>query len=160
MLKMSDVANSLNRTWESLGEGWNHLVNRAGKALTHFRAGEGAKGEAPPVASPQWGLLSADVFDDADKVIVKLEAPGLEADDFDINVVENTLIVSGEKRFEREEKKGEYRLLERAYGRFSRSIPLGYEVDVDSAKARYKKGVLTVELEKKPDQRRRHIKVV
>ncbi len=159
MLKMSDVANSLNRTWESLGEGWSHLVNRAGKALTRFRASDDAKGAAP-AASPQWGLLSADVFDDADKVIVKLEAPGLEADDFDINVVENTLIVSGEKRFEREEKKGEYRLLERAYGRFSRAIPLGYEVDADTARARYKKGVLTVELEKKPDQRRRHIKVV
>ncbi len=157
MLKMRDVTEGLNRTWDTLSEGWNHLVSRAGRALTPFRRDDKDKA---PKGSPSWGLLSADVFDDADKVVVKLEAPGLEPEDFDINVVENVLIISGEKRFEHEESKGEYRLVERAYGKFSRSIPLGYEVDADSARATYRKGVLTVELDKKPDQRRRHIEVV
>ncbi len=158
-MRMSDLSNRLNRTWESLSEGWSHLMNRAGNALTHFRPGKSAEEKSLPAGTPSWGLLSANVFDDADKIVVELEAPGLNADDFDVNVVENVLIVSGEKHFEKEETKGDYRLLERAYGQFSRSIPLGYEVDADSAKATYKKGVLRVELNKRPDQRRRHIKV-
>ena len=160
MLKLRQLNDGLQRTWESVSEGWNHLISRAGNSLTHFRSDSNKEDQSNiPIGSPRWGLLNADVFDDEDKVVVKLEAPGLSAKDFDINVVENTLIVSGEKHFEREESKGEYRLMERAYGRFSRSIPLGYEVDVDTAKAAYDSGVLKVELEKKPDQRRRHIKV-
>lgn len=154
-MKMHDLTEGLNRTWHSVTDGWNHLIHRAGNALTHFK-GDNAK---TPVQSPSWGLLSADVYDDADKITVKLEAPGLEADDFDINVINNVLVVSGEKRFEHKETKGNYKIMERAYGHFSRSIPLGYEVNAESANASYKKGVLEVELEKKPDQRRKHITV-
>ncbi len=68
-------------------------------------------------------------------------------------------LISGEKRFEREETKGSYHLLERAYGHFTRSIPLNYEVDAESANASYKNGVLRLTLDKKPEQRRRQIHV-
>ena len=72
--------------------------------------------------------------------MVKVEAPGLVNNDFDISIVNNVLTISGEKQFQRETMKGEYRILECAYGRFSRSIPLDYEVDSDTAKASYDKG--------------------
>ena len=103
--------------------------------------------------------MSAEVFDDADRVVVSLEVPGLSAQDFDVSVVDNVLMIRGEKRFEREQTKGEYHLLERAYGQFTRSIPLGYEVDAESAKATYQHGVLRLELDKKAQQRRRQIQV-
>lgn len=159
-MKMSDLSKPLSRTWESVSDGWTNLMHRAENALTHFRPGKSAEDKSLPAGSPSWALLNANVFDDDEKVVVELEAPGLNAEDFDVNVVENVLIVSGEKHFEKEETKGDYRLLERAYGHFSRSIPLGYEVDADSANATYKKGVLRIELAKRPDQRRRQIKVV
>jgi HSP20 family protein len=160
MMKINDLTNSLNRTWESISHGWNQLINRAGNALTHFRRGdEQDRNNTIPVQSPHWGLLNADVFDDANKLVVKLEVPGLTAEDIDISVVDNVLLIGGEKRFEREETKGDYRLLECAYGSFSRSIPLGYDVDADTAKATYDKGVLKITLEKKPHQRRRKIEV-
>lgn len=157
-MSMHDLTESLGRTWESVSQGWKHLISRAGNALTHFGK-SGQKEDNIPVRSPRWGLLSVDLFDDADKLVVKLEVPGLSAADFDISVVDNILSISGEKHFERQESKGEYRLLECAYGRFTRSIPLGYEVDENSARATYEQGVLKVELEKQAHQRRRHIKV-
>lgn len=159
MFTMNDIGESLNRTWDSMSHGWDHLINRAGNSLTHFSGRDEKSEDQTPIQSPRWGLMSAEVFDDADKVVVRMEAPGLAADDFDVSVVDNVVKISGEKRFEREESKGQYHLLERAYGQFTRSIPLSYEVDADSAKAAYKNGVLRLELDKKPEQRRRRIEV-
>jgi len=158
MLNMNDLSNSLSRTLESVSQGWRHLINRAENALTHFRS-DAQKDKDIPAQSPRWGLINADVFDDADKIVVKLEAPGLDTKDFDISVVDNLLTISGEKRFQREQNKGEYRVLECAYGRFTRSIQLAYDVDAKTAKASYDKGVLKVELNKQPHQRRLQVKV-
>lgn len=158
MFSMSNLGESLNRGWESLSHGWHQLINRAGNALTHFGRHDDER-DIAPINSPSWGLMSAEVFDDADKVVIRLEIPGLSADDFNVSVIDNVVQISGEKRFEREQSKGEYYMLERAYGHFSRSIPLQHEVDADSADASYKNGVLRLELAKKPDQRRRRIEV-
>ena len=156
MLEIDDITKSLSRTWESVSQGWRHLISRAENALTRFSS-EDDKKDNIPVQSPRWGLMSLDMFDDADKLVIKLEVPGLETDDFDITVVDNMLTVSGQKRFQREQTKGEYRVLECAYGQFTRCIPLSYEVDAESAKASYDKGVLKIELQKTPNQRRRKI---
>jgi HSP20 family protein len=160
MSKINELTNSLSRTWETVSQGWNHLMSNASNALTRFVASEDKQNaDNVPASSPQWGLMSADMYDDATKVVVKLEAPGLVNDDFDINITDNILTISGEKRFQQEKTKGNYRILECAYGRFSRSIPLGYEVDAETAKASYDRGVLKIELDKKPHQRRRKIEI-
>ena len=153
-----NLGEGLSHTWESVSHGWNQLMNRASHALTHFSS-KSDEQDLAVLKSPSWGLMSGEVFDDDDKVVVRLEVPGMNADDFDVSVVENVLMISGEKRFERENSDGNYRILERAYGHFSRSIPLGYEVEADSADATYKNGVLRLELKKKPEQRRRQITV-
>lgn len=159
-MKMHDLTEELEKTWHSIADGWNHLADHASNALTHFSGSASKDADGQTAAkSPSWGLLNADVYDEGDKLSIELEVPGLEADDFNINVVNNVLVISGEKRFERSETKGEYRVMERSYGHFSRSIPLGYEVDTKSADARYKNGVLHVELEKMPYQQKRHITV-
>ncbi len=158
MFSMSNLGESLNRSWESVSHGWDQLIDRAGSALTHFSSKE-SELDKTPLKSPRWGLMSGEVFDDAAKVVIRLEVAGLTADDFDVSVVDNVVMISGEKRFEREETKGSYHLLERAYGHFTRSIPLNYEVDAESANASYKNGVLRLTLDKKPEQRRRQIHV-
>lgn len=160
MLKMNNLTNGLSRTWETLSHGWNDLINNASNALTQFVSSDNKeKADKVPASSPRWGLMSVDMYDDADKVIVKLEAPGLANEDFDINIVDNVLTISGEKQFQEEKTEGNYRILECAYGRFSRSIPMEYEVDADTAKASYDRGVLKIELDKKPHQRRRKIEI-
>ncbi len=160
MFEMNDLTNSLSRTWESVSHGWNHLINNASNALTQFISSDDKeKTDIVPASSLRWGLISADLYDNADKVVVKLEAPGLANDDFDINIIDNILTISGEKQFQQEKTQGNYRILECAYGRFSRSIPLEYEVDPDTAKASYDRGILKIVLDKKPHQRRRKIEI-
>ncbi len=160
MLTMNDLSHSLSRTWETVSHGWSHLISNASNALTQFVSSDDEKkAKNVPADSPKWGLMSVDMFDDAEKIIIKLEAPGLANDDFDINISDNILTISGEKQFQQEKIEGSYRILECAYGRFSRSIPLEYEVDAETAKASYGRGILKIELDKKPHQRRRKIEI-
>ncbi len=158
-MNVNNITNSLSRTWDTISHGWSQLISRASNALTQFVASDDKNSENLPVTGSRWGLLSADIYDDADKVIVKVEIPGLDDNDFDISIVDNILTISGEKQFQRESNEGQYSVFECAYGRFSRSIPLEYEVDADSAKAVYNKGILKIELQKKTHQRRRKIEI-
>ena len=64
----------------------------------------------------------------------------------DIEVVGNTLVVRGEKKLARDEVRGRYHVMERAYGQFERAIRLPAPVDDSKAKARYRAGVLAVTL--------------
>lgn len=72
----------------------------------------------------------------------------MEKDGLDIEIQGETLVVQGEKRFERESTEGRYRVLQCAYGSFRRVIPLPAAVVADQAKASYRNGVLKVELPK------------
>jgi len=83
----------------------------------------------------------------------------MEADEFDIQVVDNYLVVRGEKQWQRDDKKGRYHLTECAYGRFERAIPLPKGVDDTQARARYRRGVLTVTLPVSEHYRSRRITI-
>lgn len=84
--------------------------------------------------------------------VVEAELPGIAEDDIDVQLSDNVVTIRGEKRHERKEDKGEsYHFVERSYGSFSRSIPLGYDVDPDSVEAVFKDGVLTLTLPKPAD---------
>lgn len=166
MSTLEQVKHGLNEAWESLADGWQRLYRRASGAITRFtpgrgRDGEGARGSSEiAVRSAGWGVLTAEVFDDDERIVVRLEAPGLDSEDFDIHVQDDYLVVSGEKHIERESDHGRYHVTECAYGRFERAIPLPSGVQSDAATASYKKGVLRVELPKAPTHRRRSINVV
>lgn len=73
-----------------------------------------------------------------------IEVPGLDEKDVDVSVADGNLTVSGEKRFETEEKEKNYHLVERGYGAFSRSVALPAGVKADDIKAELSKGVLKV----------------
>jgi len=134
----------------TLEDGWRNLWSRAKHAVTRFAPGrqhEEVTGTSDwPAASPQWAMLSAEVKDSGDDVIVRIEAPGMNAEDFDVQVVDDFLVVRGEKQWQRDDKKGRYHITECAYGRFERAIPLPREVDDTKAQASYRRGVLTVTL--------------
>ncbi len=103
---------------------------------------------------------SIDVSETAKQVNIKAELPGMEADDIDLEVRDEMVLIRGEKKSEREQKDEQFYRLERSYGSFHRSIPLPAEIDVDQAKANFKNGVLSIKLPKvKPSQPRRKIDV-
>jgi HSP20 family protein len=140
---------------DSLTDGWERLRRSASGTLTRFRPG--TKTDLPArdevdgdLALPDmgWGLIGGDVFEDERRVVVRLEAPGLEKHDFEIQVDGQTLSVRGDKRFERESTEGRWRVVQCAYGSFQRSIALPAPVKPDDAKATYRNGVLRVELRK------------
>ena len=106
-------------------------------------------GFAPPV----------DVYEDEHDFTLKIEVPGVEERDIDVRIENNTLIVHGERKFEKEEKEENYRRVERQYGSFTRSFTLPNSVDPGQVSAHYDKGVLKINLGKKAEAKPKQIKV-
>lgn len=166
MSTMQQLREGLSEAWDTLLDGWQRLYRHAAGAMTRYTPGKssskeaaGSEGREIAVRSSGWGVLAAEVFDDDDQVVVRLEAPGMEKSDFDLQILDNYLLVRGEKRIERERTEGRYHVSECAYGHFKRAIPLPDEVETEKAEATYTNGVLRVELPKPATGRRRTIKV-
>jgi HSP20 family protein len=102
---------------------------------------------------------SVDVFEDNAAISLSVELPGLEKKDIKLEVEENILTISGERKFEHEDKRANYHRVERCYGDFSRSFTLGAIVDQDHILAAMDRGVLTVTLPKREESRARQIEV-
>ena len=153
--KVEGIKQGFNSLWESVADGWQRIRQSAAGALTRFKPSEyadvPAKGEVDDdfyLLSHSWSMLGGDVFEDERRLVVRLEVPGMDKDAFDIEVLEDALVVSGEKRFERENTEGRYRILQCAYGSFRRVVPLPVPVLFDHSKASYRDGVLKIELVK------------
>ena len=148
----------MSHAWGRVVEGWDQLSRQAAGAMTRFtgaRDGQAAEGRELAERSAGWGLLAAEVFDNDDHVIVRVEAPGLDKDELKIEVQDDMLVISGEKRMARERSEGRWHVNECAYGAFQRVVPLPDSVDSAKADASYKDGVLRVELPKAAERRRR-----
>lgn len=163
-LKMAgkNIGRELGRTWENLSDGWRELLSRGSNALTHFSFSkdEALTQSGSTLATfPRWGLLAGEVEELDKEIIVRVEVPGMEKEDFTITVEGNELYLSGEKRYERESRDSTYHVMERAYGSFQRSIPLPRNVDAERAQASYKNGVLSIRLPKVESESSRTIKL-
>jgi HSP20 family protein len=104
-------------------------------------------------------LPAVDIYEDAQKVVVKLEVPGIKQDDLDVRVENNTLTVKGERKFEDEEKEENFHRIERRYGSFVRSFTVPQTIDTDSVAASYDAGVLAITLTKKAEAKPKQVKV-
>lgn len=153
MSNIEPMKQRIARLWNQLAEGWEQVRERAGGALTRFQPG------ADQQRGTRWSLMSADVVEEGDRVIVTLEAPGLERDDLRIDVEDDVLRVSGEKRSQQTSEEGRYHVTECAYGYFERVLPLPVPVTSDGAEAKYKRGVLRITLPKDKQRQPRRIVV-
>jgi HSP20 family protein len=102
---------------------------------------------------------AVDVYENGEKVVLKLDVPGIKEEDLDIRVENQTLSVRGERKFEAEEKEENFHRIERRYGSFFRSFSLPTTVDTENVNASYNAGVLKLELKKKASAQPRQIKV-
>ena len=93
-------------------------------------------------------LASVDLGETNDALELNADLPGMSESDIDVTLQDGALIISGERKHESEEKRKNYYRAERAYGAFSRAIPLPCEVDEDRIEAQFNKGVLTVHMPK------------
>jgi HSP20 family protein len=154
-MNFDDIRHGLETLKDSFADGWDRLRRSAAGALTRFRPGETtqlpARDEIDDVlflSGQRWAMLGGDVFEDDNRLVVRIEAPGMEKDDFDVQVAGDHLVIRGEKRFERESTEGRWRLLQCAYGSFERNVALPVPVKNEEARATYKNGVLKIELPK------------
>ncbi len=89
-------------------------------------------------------MPNMDVTETDKEIEITAELPGLEEKDVQINLADNVLTIRGEKKAEKEQKEKDYRLVERSYGSFSRTLELPDGVNPDAIKASIAKGVLKV----------------
>jgi HSP20 family protein len=102
---------------------------------------------------------AVDVYEDTQKVVLKLEVPGVKAEDLDIKLENQRLTIKGERKFEAEDKAENYHRIERRFGSFVRSFTLPQTVDTEAVSAGYDAGVLTVTLAKKAEAQPKQVKV-
>lgn len=95
-------------------------------------------------------LPRMDVVETDRTIEVTAELPGLEEKDVDVSLTDNVLTIRGEKKSQREEKDKDYRLTERSFGSFYRSIDLPDGIEPSSVQATLSKGILKVTVSKPP----------
>jgi HSP20 family protein len=93
------------------------------------------------------------------EIIINAEIPGVDKKDINIDLNENILTISFERKQEKDEKDEGWRIIERSYGKFSRTITLPCIVKSNEAKATYKDGVLKIVLPKEKDSKSNKIKI-
>jgi HSP20 family protein len=133
------------------------LQNRMNSIFQDFSRGNGsgenelvtATGFVPPV----------DIYEDENKLVLKVEIPGMRQEDLDVRMENNTLTVKGERSFQTEEKEENFHRVERRYGTFYRAFTVPNTIDPESIKADYDAGVLRIELHKRPETKPRQVKV-
>lgn len=104
-------------------------------------------------------IPAVDIYEDQQKLALKIEVPGIKQEDLDIRVENQILTVKGERKFESEEKEENFHRIERRFGSFQRTFTLPQTVDTDAVTASYDAGVLSITVAKKPEAKPKQIKV-
>lgn len=99
-----------------------------------------------------------DVHEEGEKIVVKVEAPGVDEKDLRVTFEDGMLTISGERQFERREERN-YHRIERAYGSFTRSFSLPRSIDASRIAASYRNGVLEIEIPKREESRPKQIEI-
>jgi HSP20 family protein len=94
---------------------------------------------------------AADVWEDENKVGLRVELAGLEKDDIDVNIEDGVLTVSGEKRLVEQDGSRSFRRVEAAYGSFTRQFVLPDNLDPSTIEAAYKNGVLDLSIARREE---------
>jgi HSP20 family protein len=102
---------------------------------------------------------AVDIIEDENGLSLNVEIPGIKKEDVKINIENDVLSISGERKLEGEEKEGSYRRIERNYGSFYRSFSLSNKVDTGKIEASYADGLLSITMPKREEAKPRQIEV-
>lgn len=103
--------------------------------------------------------LALDLAENDEAYIVHASVPGLTADELDISLTDNVLTIKGEFKQEEETEQKRFRLRERRYGSFERSVRFPMQVQADGVEAAYEAGVLTLTVPKAEEVKPRRIAI-
>jgi HSP20 family protein len=136
--------------WEPVRE-LNTIQNEMNRLFNTFFETSGTQGTGQTTAR-RW-LPAMDLVESGEDFVLRADLPGLSEEDVNIELEDNVLTISGERKSEHEERKEGYYRLERASGSFSRSLTLPEGVDPEKVRASFDRGVLEVRIPK-PEQRK------
>ncbi|MBW2606820.1 MAG: Hsp20/alpha crystallin family protein [Deltaproteobacteria bacterium] len=102
---------------------------------------------------------SVDIYETDEAIILKAELPGIKKEDVSVEVKDNILTLKGERAEEKEIKEKNYYRKERAFGTFNRAFNLQHRIQPDKIKARFKDGVLEIEIPKPEEEKPKQITV-
>ncbi len=128
------------------------LQGEMNRVFDQFFGGGGRSGNG--VSSRRW-VPAMDLVESEDHLVLRADLPGMSEEDINIELKDNVLTVSGERRAdERHEGEGFYRV-ERAFGSFARALSLPEGINADQIEANFDRGVLEVRIPK-PEERKPH----
>ena len=102
---------------------------------------------------------AVDIYETENELVLKADLPDVDLKDIDVRVENQTLTISGERKFEKQDTTKGYHRIERNYGTFVRSFSLPNTFDTEHVGAEFKNGVLSVTLPKKEAAKPRQVKV-
>ena len=141
--------------WDPLKE-MEELQNRM--ATLFGRAPVRKEADKEAMTRADWAPL-VDIAEDEKEYVIKAELPEVTKDDVNVSLQEGVLTITGERKFEKEEKGKKYHRVERAYGSFARSFSLPEDADATKVQAEFKDGVLKVHLPKSEKAKPKSVEV-
>jgi HSP20 family protein len=141
--------------WEPARE-ISSIQNEMNRLFNTFFDTPTANGGTSPAR--RW-VPAMDLVEAENEFVLKADLPGLSEENVSIEVEDNVLTISGERKAEHEERKEAYYRVERAFGRFSRSLTLPEGIDPEAVKASFEHGVLEVRVPKPEAKKPRKVAI-
>src|SRR5947209_13658496 len=140
--------------WEPIAE-LNTLQNEMNRLFNTFFDQPTGRGG---VAGRRW-IPAMDLVETDDHYVLRADLPGLTEQDVNVELLDNVLTISGERKAEHETRQEGYYRLERGYGGFSRSLTLPQGVDPDGVQAHFDRGVLEIMVAKPEQKKPRQVEI-
>jgi HSP20 family protein len=100
-----------------------------------------------------------DISESDNQFLITAELPGINKEDININLENRRLTISGERKFQEEEKEKTFHRMETHYGSFSRSFQLPGNINEESVQASYENGLLNITVDKAEDKVKKRIEI-
>jgi HSP20 family protein len=134
------------------------LQNRLNSIFNDFAMPQSGELQTESLSTGSF-IPPVDVYEDANKLVLKLEVPGIPQEALQINLENQTLTVKGERKLVQEENPENFHRIERRYGSFVRSFTLPATIETESTQANYEHGVLSITLQKKEAAKPKQLKI-
>ena len=142
--------------WEPVAE-LGTIQNEMNRLFNTFFAQPHATGRNG-AAGRRW-IPAMDLIESGDHYVLRADLPGLSDEDVNVQLEDNVLTISGERKTEHETQQEGYYRLERAFGGFARSLTLPEGVDPDGVQAHFERGVLEIRIPKPEQRKPRHVQI-
>ena len=115
-------------------------------------------GDKESITVAEWAPV-VDIIEDETEYLIKVDLPEIKKEEIKVTVENGVLVLSGERKLEKEEKGRKYHRIERAYGSFGRSFSLPDNADAEKVNAEFNEGVLKLHIAKSEAARPKQIEV-